>query len=138
MNKGFLFLLLLTGAVAGCTFTVTKQKMPVFGEPMDSLKAELGKMLSAENLSFTGREINENNAKHSELEIDIINGTHIPGEEDRMALMAKAIAMDVKRGLKDTTEYGTYKVIFMTVTTSAGVTARKWRGREFTSTELSH
>ena len=129
-------MLLLAGAVAGCTFTVTKPKDPVFAESTDSLKVELGKVLSADNLVVTGREITKNEAKSSELEIDIINGQHIP-PGDRMTALAKKIGTDVKRALKDTTEYGTYKVLFVTVTTTAGVTSKTWRGTVFTSAELS-
>ena len=136
MNKSLLLLTLLTSVLTACTLTINRPKDPVFTKSVDSLKVELGQLLSAENLRVRGGETTTDRATSSELEIDVINGQHIPEAEDQRRALAKAIALDLKRALKDSTEYGVYKVLFVTETTQSGATTRKWTGRVFKSKEL--
>jgi hypothetical protein len=136
MNKSLLFLTLMTSVLTACTFTIKRPKDPIFTKSVNSLKAELGKLLSAENLRVLGGETTTDGATSSELEIDVINGHPIPEAEDQQKALAKAIASDLKRALKDSTEYGVYKVLFVTETKQSGATTRKWTGQVFKSKEL--
>jgi hypothetical protein len=136
MNKSLLFLILLASAITGCTTTITRQKDPVFTKSTDTMKAQLGTLFSCENLRVGGREITTNGATSSELEIDVINGTRFPEAADQQNALAKAIASYFKRALKDSIEYDTYKVLFVTETKQSGATVRKWKGQVFKSAEL--
>ena len=136
MNKSLLFLTLLASVLTACTTTIRRPKDPVFTKSVDSLKIELGQLFSSENLRVGGAEITTNGATSSELEIDVINGQHIPEVQDQQKALARAIASDLKRALKDSTEYGVYKVLFVTETTQSGATVRKWTGQVFKSKEL--
>jgi hypothetical protein len=100
------------------------------------MRVQLGTLFSCENLRVSGREITTDGAASSELEIDVINGTRFPEAGDQQNALAKAIASYFRRALKDSTEYGVYKVLFVTETTQSGATVRKWTGKVFKSAEL--
>jgi hypothetical protein len=83
-----------------------------------------------------GREVTTNGKKKTELEIDVINGKDIP-EGEAMIALAKKLGSEVKKALKDTGEYGQYKILFMKVNQTKLSTERSWTGKVFQSAELS-
>ena len=85
----------------------------MFGITNEQLQKELNQLVSCENINLDGKETKTNGVINSELEIDIVNGKDIPADDDQMISLGKLIASDLKRSLKDQTQYNTYKVLFV-------------------------
>jgi len=129
------FVVFVSLLIAGCTFTTTKTKDPVFNDQA-KVQQELTRLVSAENINLDGKEISTNGKSESELEISITNGTDIPsGGEERKSL-GKSIATTVKKNLKDVSEFNIYKVLFVTEVQTGASTKRSWVGNTFISSEL--
>jgi hypothetical protein len=135
-NKAVCIYLFLVMAIVACTTTVTKTKNPVFLLEMDSIQTDLAKIVTCENINLDGEEVNTNGRVTTALEVDILNGKNIPGNDSEMKALGKSIASDLKRALKDKNEYDTYKVLFITKETTGDVTRRNWIGSVFKSEEL--
>jgi hypothetical protein len=118
-----------------CTFTVNREKPPVFPGPIDSLQARLNQLVVCEHFNLDGKEMTTNGKKKSQLEVDVINGKNIP-TGDSMIALAKVIGLEVKKALKDTGEYEHYNVRFVAVKVDGSMTTRTWVSKEFTSAEL--
>jgi hypothetical protein len=88
------------------------------------------------NFNFNGKEVTTNKKATSELEISVTNCESVPKEDEKMVALAKIIAKEIKQSLKDSNEYDTYKVLFVTKTESGSVTKRNWVGQLFNSSEL--
>ena len=131
-----LAILLTATCIASCTMTTTTAKNPVFSVTNEQLQKELNQLVSCENINLDGKETKTNGVINSELEIDIVNGKDIPADDDQMISLGKLIASDLKRSLKDQTQYNTYKVLFVKKQTDGEMTQRSWRGKVFKSDEL--
>ena len=136
--KAFIKCTMLVCAIflVNCTFTTTRTKNPVFKITTDQLQRDLNHLVSCENMDVDGREISTNGKTKSELEIDIVNGRDIPGNQNEMISLGKSIASDLKKSLKDQGEYGTYKVRFVTKETNDGITRTNWNEIAFQAEEL--
>jgi hypothetical protein len=134
MNKVFIILGWMLVAAA-CTTTVTRRKQPVFAESVDSLAARLNQLVTCQHFNADGSEVTTNGKKKTELELDVINGKDIPEGDLKMAL-ARKLGVELKKALKDTGEYDEYKILFMKVKVSGGLTSRSWEGKVFKSSEL--
>jgi hypothetical protein len=128
--------LFLVGFAVACTMTVTKTKNPIFLVGMDSIRIDMNKILAFEHIGLVGRETDKNGKLSSELEVDIINGKNIPGDDSAMRILGNSIASDLKKALKDKNEYDTYKVLFVIQEMANGTTKRSWKGDVFKSEEL--
>ena len=142
MNIRFAFFALAIGtmtaaavAFAGCTFTTTVSKPPVYGEPLDSLRAQLRQLVTCEHFDVEGREITRNGGKREEIDITIVNGQGIP-EGDGKWELGRALAGVVKRALKDTLEYHIYVVGFSTERKDGMSVSKTTTSRQFMSREL--
>lgn len=122
---------LTTIVFTGCTFTTTTPKNPVFSVTDDSIKAALHSLVTYEHVDINGKTTTTNGKANIELEIDVINGQNIPGDEKEMANLAAQIASAIKGALKNRNEYNTYKVLFIKRTQKDGITNSKWTGRIF-------
>lgn len=120
---------------AGCTFTTTMEKRPLFAGTSDSLQAHLNQLVKCEKFSLIGTEKTTNGKKKDGLEIDVINGTDVP-EGDKMIGLARSIGLEVKNALKDTAEYDQYQILFVKVKVNGATTSRSWIGKEFKSADL--
>jgi hypothetical protein len=98
--------------LASCKFTRTKNKIPAF-KNMNELKIELSKVISAENVNVNGKEVTTNGKTAFELEISITNAQRVPEADELKRVLGKWVAKVVKSHLKDTSEYGVYKVLFI-------------------------
>jgi hypothetical protein len=127
---------LFTAFLSGCTFTTTQPKEPVFTTGKDSILKQLNNTVRCENFNVYGSAIVSNGNKSSQLEIDVINGKNIPGNDTTMIRVAKQLALLVKQYLKDKNEYDTYKVLFIKQSFEHGITKRSWRGQSFTNKDL--
>jgi hypothetical protein len=94
--------------------TVKKSKDPVFAGSKDSLFLKLGKFLACEKFKTGGWMVSRNDESSSEMYIEVINSKKVPEEYDRLMALGKIIAGDFKHALADTTEYGVYKIYFVT------------------------
>jgi hypothetical protein len=130
-----LFILGAAFAAAACTTTITRVKEPVFAESTDSLAVRLNQYVSCQHIHVDGKEVTTNGKKKTELEVDLINGKNIP-EGDAMVALARQVGSEVKKALKDTAEYEEYKILFMKVKETNGLTERTWNGKVFKSAEL--
>jgi hypothetical protein len=110
----FVLAALATGAAvltAACNFTMTVPKPPVYAESMDSLRAQVRGLVSCEHFDVAGSETTTNGKKRTELKIDIVNGQDVP-QGNSMWVLGRSVASILKRALKDTAEYETYRVGF--------------------------
>jgi len=133
-NKSFLLVSLIF-LLGSCTVTTTRTKDPVFND-INQVEQELRGLITAENINLNGKEITSNKKTTSELEVSITNGKNIPAGDDERKALGKSIATTIKNNLKDSREFDTYKVLFVTKTESGGLTKRNWVGNIFSSTEL--
>jgi len=127
---------LTTLLFAGCTFTTTIIKNPIFSASNDSIKAALNKLVTFEHVTLNGQEITTNGKANAEMEIDVINGQNIPEDDKEMANLAAQIAASIKSALQNKNEYNTYKVLFIKRNQKGGVTESNWTGRVFESKDL--
>jgi hypothetical protein len=128
-------LIFISVFIVGCTIKTTKIKDPVFKD-MNKFQKELAGLVTAENVNFSGKETTTNKKASSSLEVSITNGQNIPISEDERRALAKSIATVIKTNLKDSTEFGTYMILFVIKVENGGVTKRNWVGNIFTSKEL--
>jgi hypothetical protein len=136
IDKMMSICLLLTLLFIGCTTTITKSKNPLFIPGTDSIQSQLARLVSCENINLDGKETTTNGKRNTELEVDILNGQHIPADDIQMKALGKSIAVVLKQALQDKNEYDTYKVLFVTREKSGGIIKRNWRGDVFKSEEL--
>ncbi len=135
--KKLILLSLAAMAIVGCTFTTTTIKEPVFNKSTDSIQLDISKIVSCQEINVSGKEISKNNKKNSELEIDITNGQNIPTDQNEMIVLAKQLAIVIKKSLQNDNEYQTYKVLFVSKTEKSGVTEKSFKGKIFKSEELT-
>ena len=121
---------------ASCEFSTTVSKNPVFSKGIDTVQANLNKMVVCERFGLNGQQVTTNGRASSELEISVINGQDIPMGQDQMWTLAKSIASYIKGSLRDEKEYDKYTVLFVTEQANGGFTKRKWKGDVFTEKEL--
>jgi hypothetical protein len=92
---------------------VRKRKDPVFAGSMDSLFLRLSKLLDCGKFKTGGWMITKNDESSSEMYVDVINSQKVPEEDDRLKALGKIVASDFKHALADTTEFGVYKIYFV-------------------------
>jgi hypothetical protein len=133
-SKLFSFMFALT-LLTSCTTTTTKRKDPAFVD-MAKVQQQLVGLITAENINLNGKEITTNNKTTSELEVSITNAQNISTNEEERNQLGKSIATAIKSNLKNTSEFKTYKVLFITKTETGGVKKRTWVGKVYSATEL--
>jgi hypothetical protein len=135
MKTKFYILICLFIGFGSCKTTITKTKNPVFNDRV-KVEKELTSLITPQNINLAGKEIITNQKSTSELEVSITNAANIPPDENEMKALGKLIAICIKRNLKDTAQFDTYTVLFVTKVDSSGVTKKNWKGNIFNSAEL--
>src|SRR5215475_13404862 len=79
-----------------CTLTTTVSKPPVYGEPLDSLRAQVRRLVTCEHFDLEGRELTTNGKKREEIDLTIVNGQGVPEGSEKWEL-GRALAGVVKR-----------------------------------------
>jgi len=120
----------------GCNYTVTKTKHAVFSVDESIVQTNLNKLVTCENINLAGKEVTSNSKTTSELEVDIMNGQNIPADTEQMNTLAKSIAVELKKSLKDPNEYDKINVLFVRKWYDGAATRKEWKGHEFKSAEL--
>jgi hypothetical protein len=121
---------------AACTFTTTRTKDPDFKVDLNIVQDSLKTLVTCEHINLNGTEMKTDGKISSDLEIKIINGIHIPGDDAKLKDLGKAIASQLKRELKNKNDFTTYKVLFVTKQTDGAVTKSSYRGVIYKSEEL--
>lgn len=119
-----------------CTTTTTRTKEPVFNKSTDSIENELNALVACKGINLNGKETTDNGNVTSELEIQITNGQNIPTDDTQMIDLGKKIAIVIKKGLKNSSEFQTFRVLFITETDNSGITTKNWIGKTFKIEEL--
>lgn len=130
------FFLAATFFISGCSFTVTRSKPPAFRISTDSMAIKVDSLVTCEHISVDGSEKTTGGKTSSEVEIEIINGKNIPTGDTSLRALGKSIAFRIKQELKDSVEYNTFKVLFVTLQTSGNTTTRNYKGWLYKSVEL--
>jgi hypothetical protein len=134
----FVLAALATGAAlltAACNFTMTVPKPPVYAESMDSLRAQVRGLVSCEHFDVEGSETTTNGKKRAQLKIDIVNPQGLP-QGDSVWVLGQSLASTLKRALKDTAEYETYRVGFTKEEKSGMSSSSQSEFRTFLSRDL--
>jgi len=134
--KNCIIFSLLFYVLSSCTTTTTRTKEPVFDISTTSIENEINTLVSCKGINLNGKETTENGNISSELEIHIINGQNIPTGDTQMIDLGRKIAIVFKKALKNTLDYQTYRVLFITETENAGSTNQTWKGKTFKIEEL--
>jgi hypothetical protein len=134
--KYFIIFFFLLQFLTSCTTTTTRTKEPVFNTSTISLENELNALVSCKGINLNGKETTENGNVTSELEIHITNGQNIPTDDAQMIDLGKKIAIVIKKGLKDSSEFQTFRVLFITETDNSGISTQTWKGKTFKIEEL--
>jgi hypothetical protein len=139
MNRPIILFVLMAAAIAtvggGCEWTTTVPKPPVYGEPMDSLRVQVLRLVQCQHFDVDGSSITRNKKKHTQLRIEVVNGKDIP-EGSAMWELGKQLAVAVRHALRDTTEYDEYQVTFTTEEQSPGSVSKHYTTRSFQSADL--
>jgi len=119
----------------GCNMRTTVMKPPVFIDA-SKVSAALRTLVQAENYRITGQEVTTNGQKVDEISISIINGKRIPVESNERELLGKSIATMVKSNLKNPNAYDKYKVSFVDLEQTGGLTSKNSTAYTFPSSML--
>src|SRR5688572_21927611 len=128
-------ILLLFVLVLSCTFTTTKTRNPEFID-ISLVDKKLDSLITCENFNIKGTETTTNKKSNSEIEISTINCPEVPSNNDQEVDLAKTIASEIKKNLKNPTQYETYKVLFVTKRTNGVVTKTNSKSYVFNSKDL--
>ena len=129
-------ILLLFVFISSCNFTTTKTRKPVFIIDTNLVGKKLDSLIACENFNINGTEIITNKKSTSEIEISTINCRDVPQNNDEMAGLAATIASEIKKHLKDSTQYDTYKVLFIIKKTDGVVTKTNSKSYVFGAKDL--
>ena len=119
-----------------CSTTTTKTKEPIFSTSTTIVENEVTDIVSCKSINLNGKETTENGNVTSELEIHITNGQNIPSDDTQMIDLGKKIAIVIKKGLKNSSEFQTFRVLFITEIDNSGIITQTWRGKTFKIEEL--
>lgn len=134
--KYYILFSLMLQVFISCTTTTTRTKEPVFNKSTDSIENELNALVACKGINLNGKETTDNGNVTSELEIQITNGQNIPTDDTQMIDLGKKIAIVIKKGLKNSSEFQTFRVLFITETDNSGITTKNWIGKTFKIEEL--
>lgn len=116
-------LLLAAFFFTSCTYTVTRVKDPEFAISLDSISGQLNGLVTATHFSVKGSQQTTNGkADSARLEIDVINGLHLPEDKQQLGTLGQSIAATIHNALKDKGEYGLYTVRFVKRESGSGFT----------------
>lgn len=132
-SNAFLFVIVLFTC---CTTSVTKVNEPKFNVSNPSLVDTISKLITCENINLAGKETIIKNKSTSELIISCTNGKNIPSDSTHVKILAKTIALSLKKLLIDKNQYHKYTILFVKKTTEGSMTKRSWTGQVFKSEEL--
>ena len=129
-------ILLLFVFISSCNFTTTKPRNPQFIIDINLVGKKLDSLIACENFNINGTEITTNKKSTSEIQIGTINCQDVPQNNDEMMGLAAKIASEIKKHLKDPTQYDTYKVLFITKKKDGIVTKTNSKSYVFDSKDL--
>ena len=133
--KKFILFSFLAFLIAGCTFTTTRPRQPVFGD-INKVEQELNRMVSAENINIAGKEITRNKETNAEIEVSIINGSNIPSNDEERKALGRSIGGVIKRNLQDQSQFDTYQILFVEKRGNGAVRETNYVGNIFSEKEL--
>jgi len=116
----------------GCTYTQTFQ--PQFNDNQTAIVDSINAKYSFENIN--GKKTSGSGGNHSTLTVKFINGKNIPTNDDSVTVITKALALQIKKTLKDPQQFDSYTILFVTRTVDGSTTTEKNFGHEFKATEL--
>ena len=117
-TKIFLTIIILFIAIlmdSGCTITTTttKEKSPEFEVGIAEIESSLKTLIDFQSTNIAGFEKRTNNVITTGIQIKIINGINLPTEENEIKNLAKKIAIQVKKAVKNQNEFMSYEVSFV-------------------------
>jgi len=118
----------------GCTYTQTFQ--PQFNDNQTAIVDSINAKYSFENINVDGKKTSGSGGNHSTLTVKFINGKNIPTNDDSVTVITKALALQIKKTLKDPQQFDSYTILFVTRTVDGSTTTEKNFGHEFKATEL--
>ena len=92
-------------------------------------------LVRCEHFNLDGSEVTTNGKKQTQLQVDVINGENIPAD-DSWQVLARSVALEVKKALKDTGEYEQYNIRFVKEKEAGGLTTRSWSAKVFPTADL--
>ena len=120
--------------IFGCTYSRTY--MPELNDKAKSISDSINVKYHFETIDVEGKKTSGTNGKHATLTIKFVNGQNIPTDTSQMKVLAKQLAMAVKKAIKDTTRFDSYVVGFDTRKTDGDVTSNNFYDFDFTPDDL--
>lgn len=131
-----LSLALVINFLTGCHFTTTSIEIPKFNLPADSLGSEINLLVTCEHTTAAGKEIKTNGKLSSEIDIEIINASGLPSNDNDLKALGRKIAVVFKRALADPGKYDHFSVFFTTQKSKAGVSVKNRKEFDFMGKEI--
>ena len=118
----------------GCTYSRTYS--PELNDKAKSISDSIDSKYHFEAINLTGKATSGTSGKHATLTIQFVNGQNIPTDTSQMKALAKQLAIEVKKAIKDTTRFDGYVVGFDTRKTDGDVTSNNFYDFDFTPDDL--
>jgi len=120
--------------LSGCTYSQTYT--PELNDKAKSISDSIDSKYHFEAINLTGKKTSGTSGKHETLTIQFINGQNIPTDTSQMKVLAKQLAMAVKKAIKDTTRFDSYVVGFDTRKIDGAVTTNNYYDFDFAPEDL--
>ena len=108
----------------GCNYS--QSYMPDLNDKAKSISDSINSRYHFEAINLTGKKTSGTSGKHATLTIQFVNGQNIPTDTSQMKALAKQLAIEVKKAIKDTTRFDGYVVGFDTRKIDGAVTTNNF------------
>jgi chemotaxis receptor (MCP) glutamine deamidase CheD len=129
-----LILVFSAACFSGCTSTQTY--MPELNANQKVIADSITSKYGFENIEITGKKMSGSGGNHTILTVKLINGKNIPEDDNKQAVIAKPLAQQIRKALKNPNEFESYTIMFVTRTVDGSTTSEKYTGHEFKTSEL--
>jgi hypothetical protein len=120
--------------LSGCNYSRTY--MPELNDSAKTISDRIDSKYHFETIDVTGKKTSGTSGKHTTPTIKFVNGQGIPTDNTQMKALAKQLAIEVKKAIKDTTKFDGYIVGFDIRTVDGVVTSNTFREFDFTPKDL--
>jgi len=119
-----------------CTYTSTSTNTNKVATETSALSQKIKTMVDYQDISYQTEKKNTNGVKTSAMVVNIINAKNIPETDDSLKLLGKKIATELKLAAKNSNEYNTYRVVFISKEQNGIITKTMNAGYTFKNGDL--
>jgi len=133
-SKFILFVITTIAVFSSCNFNRTY--MPELNGKQEAIIDSIDTKYRFENINLQGRKTSGTGGTHTSLTVDFINGKNIPSGDDKITVLAKKLAIQIRQTLKNPKEFESYIIRFDDKVVNGNTTTTNYVGHEFKASEL--